>query len=260
MEVGKNQILANSIDNTENKEVKNEITNNLSNNIANEENIEKSQNRFLESTFGKIVNTGLDLALRAVLPNAIEDHVIGIKNTIFNEGLKSGIRTAVDSAINLGKSAVGIVTGKFDSVSQAYTAVKAGGIIDSTSKIIDNAVKSAKKNGLINNTTATLIKRGKNVVKDCISSNIEKTFMEQIDGAEKVGKYINNWNNYLEQRDLSGMNREYTKIKKKLETLMPIESTIKQARIIENLQILIKSKGNSLENITQEEINLAKLI
>ena len=56
------------------------------------------------------------------------------------------------------------------------------------------------------------------------------------------------------------MNREYGKIKKKLETLMPVENTLKQARIIENIQTLIKSKGNSVDNITIEEIELAKII
>lgn len=106
-------------------ENQNEIKNELE--IVNqEENIEKSQNSFLESTIGKVINTGCDIALRTILPNAIEDEVIGIKNVIFNEGIKSGIKTAIDSAINLGKSAMGIVTGKFDSVSQAYTAIKSG--------------------------------------------------------------------------------------------------------------------------------------
>lgn len=94
--------------------------------VNQEENIENSQNSFLESTIGKVINTGCDIALRTILPNAIEDEVIGIKNVIFSEGLKSGIKTAIDSAINLGKSAMGIVTGKFDSVSQAYTAIKSG--------------------------------------------------------------------------------------------------------------------------------------
>lgn len=91
-----------------------------------EENIEGAQNSFLESTIGKVINTGCDIALRTILPNAIEDEVIGIKNVIFSEGIKSGIKTAIDSAINLGKSAMGIVTGKFDTVSQAYTAIKSG--------------------------------------------------------------------------------------------------------------------------------------
>lgn len=188
---------------TNENEINNQITNEVSNDLMTGDiDVEKEQTSFFESTFGKVVNTGLDMALRAVLPSVIEDEVIGIKNIIFTEGLQSGLKTAIDSAINLGKSAMGIFTGKFENVSQAYTAIKSGGIIDSTSKMIDNAVKSAKQNGLINNTTANLIKKGKNAIKECISDGIEQNFMEQIDGAEKVGKYINNWNNYLEQGDL----------------------------------------------------------
>lgn len=188
---------------TNENEINNQITNEVSNELMTGDiDVEKEQTSFFESTFGKVVNTGIDMALRAILPNVIEDEVIGIKNIIFTEGLQSGIKTAVDSAINLGKSAMGIVTGKFETVSQAYTAIKSGGIIDTTSKMIDNAVKSAKQNGLINNTTANLIKKGKNAIKECISDGIEQNFMEQVDGTEKLGKYINNWNNYLEQGDL----------------------------------------------------------
>ena len=252
MEIEKDEI-------TESQNI-NELNNKITNDAIKEESLEKSQNSFLQSTFGRVINTGIDLGLRAILPNAIEDEVIGIKNIIFTEGIQSGIKAAIDSAINLGKSVMGIFTGKFDSVSQAYTAVKSGGILDSTSKLIDNAVKSAKDNGLIKNTTANLIKRGKNAIKSTISSSIEENFMEQVDGVEKIGKYINNWNNYLVQKDLVGMNREYGKIKKKLETLMPMENTLKEAKIIENIQTLIKSKGNKIENLTEEEINLAKII
>ena len=56
------------------------------------------------------------------------------------------------------------------------------------------------------------------------------------------------------------MKREYTKIKNKLENLMPLESTLKEARSIENVQTLIKNKGNTLDNITQEELQLAQTI
>lgn len=242
----------------ENVEQKNTLNNEI-NNIQGEDIGEKQKN-FLETSLGKVINTGCDIALRAILPNAIEDEIIGIKNVIFTEGIQNGIKTAIDSAINIGKSITGIFTGKFDTVSQAYTAVKSGGIIDSASNIIDTAVKSAKENGLINKTTANVIKKGKNIVKDCLTNSIEENFMEQVDGVEKVGKYINNWNTYLEQKDLEGMNREYKKITKKLETLLPIESTIQEARAIENVQTLIKNKGNSLNNITEEELKLAQII
>ncbi len=242
----------------ENIEQKNTLNNEISN--VQGEDIGEKQKNFLETSLGKVINTGCDIALRAILPNAIEDEIIGIKNVIFTEGIQKGIKTAIDSAINIGKSITGIFTGKFDTVSQAYTAVKSGGIIDSASNIIDTAVKSAKENGLINKTTANVIKKGKNIVKDCLTNSIEEDFMEQVDGVEKVGKYINNWNTYLEQKDLEGMNREYKKITKKLETLLPIESTIQEARVIENVQTLIKNKGNSLNNITEEELKLAQII
>lgn len=242
-------------------EIEEKLENKVENNLTKEEvNIEKEQNSFLETTFGKIVNTGCDIALRTLLPDAIEDQVVEIKNVIFTDGLKEGLKTAVDSAINLGKSAVGVVTGKFENISQAYNAIKSGGIIDSASNLIDNAVSAAKDNGLINSTTAKVIKKGKNVIKDCISSSIEENFMEQVDGVEKVGKYIDNWNDCLNQKDVKGMNREYNKIKKKLENLMPLENTLKQAREIENVQTLIKNKGNSLENISEDELKLAKII
>lgn len=178
-----------------------QITNELKN--ENEEDIEEKQNGFLESTIGKVINTGVDVAIRAILPNAIEDEVIGVKNVIITDGFKEGIKAAINAASNIGKSISGIFTGKFDTVSQAYTAIKSGGIIDSASKLVDSAVKSAQDNSLINSSTAKFLKKSKNVFKDCIASKIEENFMEQVDGVEKVGKYINNWNTYLNQKDFA---------------------------------------------------------
>lgn len=241
----------------------NEIENNITNEIKQENienNIEKSQNKFLESMLGKTINVGIDVALRAILPNVVEDQVIDIKNILLKEGLKEGIKSAVNSAIGLGKSALGIITGKFENVSQAYTAVKNGGLIDSTSKVIDNVIKSANKNGLIKDNTAKIIKGGKKVIKDSISNNIEKTFLDQVDSIEKVGKYINNWNRYLEAKDTIGMNREYKKIKDKLENIIPLENTLKEVEKINNIQKLLKNKGGDINKITSEEIELAKIL
>lgn len=44
---------------------------------------------------------------------------------------------------------------------------------------------------------------------------------------------------------------------KKLDELIPLESTLKEARAIENIQTLIKNKGGKLENITEDELKLA---
>lgn len=58
----------------------NEVNNEINNEILNEDiNIEKEQNNFLESTVGKVINTGFDIALRTLLPDAIENEVIRYK-------------------------------------------------------------------------------------------------------------------------------------------------------------------------------------
>jgi hypothetical protein len=242
-----------------NIEKENEINNNVEISNENEINsLETKQNKFLESVLGKTINTGVDIALRTILPNSVEDHVINVKNILINEGLKEGIKNAVNSAIDLGKSTIGIITGKFENISQAYTAVKSGGIIDCTSKAIDTVVKTANKNGLINDKTAKLLKGGKKIIKESVSSNIEKTFLDQVDNIEKIGKYIKNWNQYLENKDLKGMKREYNKINNKIENILPLQNTLKEVEAIENVQTLIKNKGGTLDNVTQEEIDLAK--
>ena len=56
------------------------------------------------------------------------------------------------------------------------------------------------------------------------------------------------------------MKREYGKIAKKLETLMPIESTLKEARAIENVKTLLKTKGGDISKLTDEELKLAMTI
>lgn len=56
----------------------------LNNKIVNE----KNQKSFLESTLGKAVNTAIDIGLRAILPDFVENQVIGIKNNLLDYGLK----------------------------------------------------------------------------------------------------------------------------------------------------------------------------
>ena len=78
------------------------------------------------------------------------------------------IRLPIDvrgkKGINFGKSALGIITGNFENVSQMQNALQAGGVIDSLSNVIDEVVNKVKKAGLINNKVATTIKQGKNII------------------------------------------------------------------------------------------------
>lgn len=228
--------------------------------LDNTNNIEQKQNNFLETTLGKIINTGLDLGMRFLLPDFIEDELIEVKNTMIKSGFKEGIDKAVESAIDLGKSALGIVTGKFESVSQAHSAIKEGGLLDTVSETIDDVLQASSKNGLIEKNTANIIKKGKNTIVDNIANNIEESFAGQIRSIEKLGKYTDNWKEAYENKDFQKMEKEYKKIKEEFEEVMPLENTIKEVRKIENLHNLIKNNGQNF-NLTQEEIELStKLI
>ena len=220
---------------------------------------EKEQKGFLNSALGKVVNTAIDLGLRWILPDFVENQVIDIKNSLIKGGLKEGINKAIDSGIELGKSVTGIFTGKFENISQAQNAVKNGGIIDGISSVLDTAISTSTKNGLIPQNVATLIRQGKNVILDNVSSNIETEFVSQLDDVEKLGKYENNWKNYYKSQDFDGMEREYQKIKERLKNLMPLENTIKQAREIENIHLIIRNNGHNF-NLTDEQLQLAEIL
>ncbi len=245
---------------TQNLENKNIFGNNSKVDLLVEKDVTvEKQNNFLESTLGKTINTAIDVGLRAVLPDMIEDQVIDVKDVLLKNGLKEGIDVAVKSAIDLGKSALGIITGKFDNLSQAYSAVKKGGIIDGVSETIDNVVESASKNKLISTGTSRLIKKGKNALLDTVTANIEDTFLKEMDSVEKVSKYISNWNNYYNLKDIDGMEKEYGKIKKQMQTMVALDSTISEAKKIENIHNLIKNKGENYV-LSKEEEELAQIL
>lgn len=231
----------------------------LNNEIKIENNLinEKEQNDFLETTLGKTINTGIDIGLRAVLPDYIEEQIIDLKDNLMQYGLRDGIKKSIDDAINIGKSTIGIVTGKFDNISQMQEAVKSGGIIDNISSLLDNIINKANRSGLINSTISNTIKKGKNIILNNVEKNIEDNFNDQIKSLNYTEKYINNWKNYYNNKDFNGMEKEYNKIEKEIKNLAPIEKIINNVRTIENLHTLIKNNGQDF-NLTQEELELAQ--
>ena len=239
----------------------NTIDNNLQNNLNNNNELIKVQDQtnFIETGLGKTINFGLDLGLRALLPDFLEQQVIDVKDTILKNGFSEGVKKIVSSAIDLGKSAMGIVTGKFENISQVQSAVKNGGIIDSVSNLVDSVLNRTTKSGKLNNNIATTIRKGKNVILDSISNKIEEEFTNQLDALEKLEKYSNNWKEYFNEKNFIGMQREYEKIKEKIKILIPTENTLKQARNIENLHILIKNNGQDF-NLTSEQLKLAEML
>ena len=231
--------------------IENEIK--LNNEITNT----NEQTNFLETTLGKIINTAIDIGIRALLPDFIDEQVINIKDNLLNYGLKDGITKTIDDAIDMGKSAIGIFTGNFETVSQMQNAVEAGGLIDGISSLLDTAVDKINQKGIINYNIANTIKQGKDVILNSIENNIEEKFKEQNIEVENIEKYMDHWKESFHNKDFESMEQEYQKIETILNNLVPLERTINQARIIENLHNLIKNNGEDF-NLNQEQLALAE--
>lgn len=225
------------------------------NQIENNLNIEKEQNNFINTTLWKTIDNGIDIGLRYLLPDFIENQIIDLKNNLINYGLKDGVSKSINSAIELGKSAVGIATGNFENVSQIESAIKNGGIIDAVSMVIDSALNKAVKNGKVDRNVAGLIKNGKNSILNNVEKNIESTLNKQVRTAQNLDNHIKNWQQFYDKHDIKNMEKEYKIIKTELKDLVPIENTINNARKIEGIHELIKSKGYEF-NLSEYEVEL----
>ncbi len=236
-----------------------EINYSLTNDINLDNNLENKQNKFLESNLGKVINTGVDMGIRYLLPDLIEDQVIDVKDAIINRGFKEGVKTAINSAVNMGKSIKGIFTGKFDNIDQVESVIKSGGIIDSVSNVLDYAIDKTTKSGKIDGNVSAVLRSGKNAILNSVSNNIENEFEREKKSLKLLEKYNNNWKNYFNEQDFDGMEKEYKKIKEKIKDIIPLENTIKQTRNIENLHLLIKKNGRDF-NLSEEELKLAEIL
>lgn len=232
-----------------------EKNNNLD--INNNIELEKEQKNFLNTTLGKTINSAIDIGIRAVLPDFLDEQIVNIKNNLLEYGLKEGISKTIEDAINLGKSTIGIFTGNFENISQMQDAVKSGGVIDGISTLLDSVINRTRKAGLIDNNVSNLIKRGKNIILNNVENNIENTFKKQYQNLEYMNKYIDNWKNSFKNQDFAKMEREYKKLEKQLQQIAPIEKTINEAKTIEVLHNLIKNNGQDF-NLTNEQLELAE--
>lgn len=226
-------------------------------NINVQSELKSIQEQFLKSSLGNVVNNAVDIGLKSVLPDLIEDEVIKVKDTILENGFKEGLNEAVNTVINFGKSAIGIVTGNFENMNQVDIAIKKGGMIDSVSDLLDMTIEKIEDKNLINKTTASLIKKGKNSILDSVADKIENTLENQVKNIEKIKSYSEKWKEAFDSKDLESMTKNFKNIEKYLQETMPLENTIKEARKIENLQNLIKNNGGNFD-ITTEEMQLAE--
>lgn len=224
-----------------------------------ENNLEKENpvQNFLESTLGKTINAAVDIGIRALLPDFIDEQIINIKDNLLEYGLKDGISKTIDDAINLGKSAIGIFTGDFENLSQMQSAVETGGLLDGISTLLDTVVGKVANKGLIDGNIANIIMQGKDVILNNVESNIENAFTKQYENLENMDKYINNWKESFEKKDFEKMEKEYQKLEEQLKDIAPLTKTIEEAKTIEILHNLIKNNGQDF-NLSKEQLELVE--
>ena len=123
------------------------LNNDLSKELEINNNItEKDQNNFLETSLGKTLNCALDVGIKCLMPDYIENDIIKVKDVIFSKGFEAGVRTAINNAIDLGKNIIGIFNGQFLDINQAENAIKEGGLIDGVSNLLDFVLDKTKRN------------------------------------------------------------------------------------------------------------------
>ncbi len=237
------------INNLKNPEIWNEMTNNL----------KEMQEEFLESTLGQVINNGIDVGLKAILPDWIENDIIDIKDTIINEGFKEGLKLLIDKSINIGKSIEGILTGNFESISEIKSVIKSGGLIDGLSDLLDKAIDWAKDNKKINSSTAKIIKSSKNEILKNIEINVDNNLEEQVNSIEKIDSYIEKWTNYYNENDITNMKKIHTRLQNEMKKIMPIQNILEKVEKLENLHQLIINNGGNF-NISEEELELANML
>ena len=237
------------INNLKNPEIWNEMTNNL----------KEMQEEFLESTLGQVINNGIDVGLKAILPDWIENDIIDIKDTIINEGFKEGLKLLIDKSINIGKSIEGILTGNFESISEIKSVIKSGGLIDGLSDLLDKAIDWAKDNKKINSSTAKIIKSSKNEILKNIEINVDNNLEEQVNSIEKIDSYIEKWTNYYNENDITNMKKIHTRLQNEMKKIMPIQDILEKVEKLENLHQLIINNGGNF-NISEEELELANML
>ena len=170
--------------------------------------------------------------------------------------------TAIEEATNLGKSAMGILTGTFENISQIKKAIEKGGLIDTMSDLLDTAINWGKDHGYIKKSIASTLKKGKNTVMKTIKNGVDNTLENQVEAVEKIEGYISKWQKYYEEKNFPNMEYQYKKIEENLQEIIPLEKILKKARTIENLHKLIKNNSNKEDRfkLTEQEKELAEML
>ena len=220
--------------------------------------VTKGQDSFLNKLFKNAIEEGINLGIKALLPDIIEDQVIDIKDGIIEGGFKEGASVFVNKVKEFGNAVSGIFTGNFNNINALELATKNSGILKLFSKGLSLGIDYAINSGKINSTMGSILKSGKTALINKFADKLETNITKEMKKFDKLKSLQSKWDEALEDRDIDRMNKYVDKINELSKETVPFENILNRTHQINELHDWMK-KNNSFDYAVDVNGALMKL-